>query len=127
MSSHACVEVNPSCNHFTKEQRLKPFDSNARARNPRVYFVLAGAKPRFVTKKGPQKSGIPCSEQRIAMSSHACVEVNPSCNFLQKKIASNPTIATHRHVISCRARNPRFYFIHTGTKSRFLTKNGHRK
>jgi hypothetical protein len=33
----------------------------SRARNPRVYFVLAGAKPRFVTKKGPQTSGIPCS------------------------------------------------------------------
>ncbi len=30
-------------------------------------------------------------------------------------------------VCVCRARNPRFYFIHTGTKSRFLTKKGHRK
>jgi len=24
MSSHACVEVNPSCNDFTKEQSIKP-------------------------------------------------------------------------------------------------------
>jgi hypothetical protein len=32
-----------------------------RARNPRFYFVHAGTKPRFMTKKGHQKSGIPCS------------------------------------------------------------------
>ncbi len=29
MSSHACVFVSPSCNDFTKEQSIKPFDSNA--------------------------------------------------------------------------------------------------
>jgi hypothetical protein len=26
-----------------------------------------------------------------------------------------------------RARNPRFYFVHAGTKPRFLAKNGHQK
>jgi hypothetical protein len=32
-----------------------------RARNPRFYFVHAGTKPRFLTKKRHQKSGIQCS------------------------------------------------------------------
>jgi hypothetical protein len=36
-----------------------------RARNPRFYFVHAGAKPRFLTKKGHQKSGIPCSDMPL--------------------------------------------------------------
>jgi hypothetical protein len=35
------------------------------------------------------------------MSSHACVFVNPSCNYFTKYIAPNHSIATHRHVISC--------------------------
>jgi hypothetical protein len=34
------------------------FDATSRARNPRFYFVHAGTKPRFLTKKGHQKSGI---------------------------------------------------------------------
>jgi hypothetical protein len=33
-----------------------------RARNPRFYFVHTGTKPGFMTKKGHQKSGIPCSD-----------------------------------------------------------------
>jgi hypothetical protein len=32
-----------------------------RARNPRFYFVHASTKPRFLTKMGHPKSGIPCS------------------------------------------------------------------
>jgi hypothetical protein len=32
-----------------------------RSRNPRFYFVHAGTKPRSLTKKGHEKSGIPCS------------------------------------------------------------------
>ncbi len=35
--------------------------ADARARNPRFYFVHAGTKPSFMTKMGHQKSGIPCS------------------------------------------------------------------
>jgi hypothetical protein len=32
-----------------------------RARNPRFYFVHTVTKPSFLTKKGREKSGIPCS------------------------------------------------------------------
>jgi hypothetical protein len=39
--------------------------------------------------------------QRIAMSSHACVSVNQSCNDFTKEQRIKPDIATHRHVISC--------------------------
>ncbi len=38
-----------------------------RARNPRFYFVNAGTKPRFLTKKGHQQSGIPCSASHHGM------------------------------------------------------------
>ncbi len=47
--------------------RIKRFYQNddkivqTRARNPRFYFVHADAKPRFLIKKGHQKSGIPCA------------------------------------------------------------------
>jgi len=33
----------------------------SRARNPRLYVAHAGTKLRYLTKKGHQKSGIPCS------------------------------------------------------------------
>ncbi len=55
------------CNNFARlcsPWRLHPNDDNvaqARARNPRFYFVHVSTKPRFLTKKRHQKSGIPCS------------------------------------------------------------------
>ncbi len=46
------------CNNFARWlQKIVA----TRARNPRFYFVHAGTKPRFLTKKWHQKSGIPCS------------------------------------------------------------------
>ncbi len=46
-----------------------------------IYFVYAGTKPRFLTKKGHQKSGIPCSGRVIAC---VCIFVNPSCKCFTK-------------------------------------------
>jgi hypothetical protein len=61
-----------------------------RARNPRFNFVHAGTKPRFLTKNGHQKSGIPCSackpftkekhstDSNASPSYHACVQSTES-------------------------------------------------
>jgi hypothetical protein len=54
-NTNACDDTTRRCFCF----RIGAFVS--RARNPRFYFVHVGTKPRFLTKKGPQKSGIPCS------------------------------------------------------------------
>ncbi len=46
----------------------------------------------------------PCERNKIgdsALWSHACVFVNPSCNYFTKEQRIKPDIATHRHVISC--------------------------
>ncbi len=44
----------------------------ARARNHRFYCVHEGTKPRFLTKKAHQKSGIPCSGLRDGFARWVC-------------------------------------------------------
>jgi hypothetical protein len=59
--------VTRSARLLLNEQRA-PIPAH-RARNPRFYFVharIAGTKPRFLTKKMQQKSGIPCSASTYA-------------------------------------------------------------
>jgi hypothetical protein len=67
-------------------------------------------------------------------TSHTNIESNRSmCDthlviFLAKSYKAD---IAHRNriesVAHLRARNPRFYFVHAGTKTHFLTKNGHQK
>jgi hypothetical protein len=82
-SGCACILVNYLQDGFEKNESSCP---DSRARNPRFYFVHAGTKPRFLTKKGHPKSGIPCSGRVIAC---VCSFVSPSCKYVTK-------IQTHR-------------------------------
>jgi hypothetical protein len=64
--------------------------------------------------------------QRIGMSSCACVFVSPSCNRFTK-IQTHQSEKGNASACHSRALNPRFYFVHAGTKPRFLTKMRHQK
>ncbi len=68
MSSHACVDVNPSCKDFTKEQSIKPHYSNQSTESP-ILMPLFGQKTGFRARNAGMneiKSGIPCSDSNAS-------------------------------------------------------------
>ncbi len=95
--SPCCRRVLVACHPETHQSETKQRIVMSRARNPRFYFVHAGTKPRFLTKKGHPKSGIPCSGHVIAC---VCIFVNPSCKYFTS-IQTHPSEnkATHRYAM----------------------------
>ncbi len=86
-------------------------DDTNRARNPRFYFVHAGTKPRFLTKKGASKIG----------DSVLWIQKIVACVLLS--FVTTLQDDTKDSSMRCDAipRNPRFKDAHTGTKRRFET------
>jgi hypothetical protein len=95
MSYHACVDVNPSCNNFTKEHIIKPHYSNA---SPCHFHACVDVNPScndFTKEHSTEPKR--CSESCVCF-------VNPSCNYFTKEQSIEPldSNASSCHVISCR-------------------------
>jgi hypothetical protein len=111
-----CIFVNPSCKYVTK---IQTHQSEKKATHRRVIAcvcILVNPSCNYFTPIQTHQSDK--KEQRIVVTTSSChcvrsYFVNPSCKYVTK--------------IQTRARNPRFYFVHAGTKPRFLTQNGHQK
>ncbi len=113
----------------------------SRARNPRFLIPHFGQKSGFRVRMNEIKSGIPCSGifvpkmgrrswslGRVAMSRLSVkMELAEPQHALLTSMRQNRVSADDVANVMRRARNHRFYFVHAGTKPRFLTKKGHQK
>jgi len=99
--SHACVFVSPYCNYMLSKRRF--WKAEQKMTSGFSFDVSMVRIPnRVLTRlKSASKSGCHLLF-RLPKSSFGRV------NYFTKEQIIKPAIATHRHVISCRARNPRF-------------------
>ncbi len=92
MSSHACVFVNPSCTELATILQKNKDSNQSIATHRHVISCVCSGKPiatiyKRTKHQTPSNHSI---KQRIAMSSHACVFVNPSCNYFTKGHSVKP-------------------------------------
>jgi hypothetical protein len=97
---------------FVSSCKLVTKDSiSRRARNPRFYFVHAGTKPRFLTKRG------------IKIGDSVLWSVGPTLSSFWLNLV---IVRDNSAIDRTRPRNPRLKDVHTGTKLRLGDKKSNR-